>query len=125
MLQSLIGIHSSSVLSRSALVATAITLSISRPGVADEWTDCRSTAVAVILPACSILIDEGRAVGKQLGEALRRRAGAYRVRSELEKALADINRGVEIDPNNPDMYMSRALVRIDLNLRPQPRILIR
>ena len=68
-----------------------------------EYEECVRLATAVLEsnPSCA--------------EALRGRSEGFRMKRELKRALNDVNFAIAIDPNNADGYLSRGLLRHDMN----------
>ena len=45
------------------------------------------------------------------------RGGMHQQRKQWEQALADLNQAIELDPTNPDYYVSRATLYLAINKR--------
>ena len=58
--------------------------------------------------ACTRVIHAGRLQGHGLAMALQARAEGYRITEQYERALADFDRAIEIDPGVALMYANRA-----------------
>jgi tetratricopeptide (TPR) repeat protein len=60
--------------------------------------------------ACTRVINSGRLKGTDLAGALQTRAEGYRFAKQYEKALADFDRALELDPKLAKAYANRAEV---------------
>lgn len=49
------------------------------------------------------------------------RGGMEQKRKQYERAVADLTRAIELDPKNPDYYVSRATLYIEMNRKKQAR----
>jgi Flp pilus assembly protein TadD len=72
------------------------------PAVADDRTDCRGTgAPEAVVAACTRVIGTGAVQGGQLADLYAARARAYRSQSDLDRAIADFDEAIRIDPVRP------------------------
>jgi Caspase domain/TPR repeat/Tetratricopeptide repeat len=72
------------------------------PALADDRSDCRGTgAPDAVIAACTRAIGAGTAQGGQLADFYGARARAYRAQSDLDRAIADFDEAIRIDPARP------------------------
>ncbi len=80
-----------------------------RPALTE--TDCQTNkAITVIVPACSAII----ARHNDYAEAYAVRGWALRERNQVERALTDFNRALQLQPENAATYSQRALTYVRL-----------
>jgi tetratricopeptide (TPR) repeat protein len=72
---------------------------------------CRGAAGDVRIAACTRVIDGGRVRGRDLAMAHVRRANELHKHKEHDRALADLDAAIRIDPNLPNAYYGRGLIR--------------
>jgi tetratricopeptide (TPR) repeat protein len=61
------------------------------------------------LEACAAVINSGRSSGKNLAWAYNSRGNAYYVKREYDRAIAEYNKGIRLDPKNAFAYHNRGL----------------
>lgn len=85
----------------------------------DPLGDCGSLAGAadLVIRACTALIDDGKLGNKDLSRAYNNRANAFRGKKETNKAIADLDKAIELDPRNTTPYMNRAKIFDLMGLR--------
>lgn len=84
-----------------------------RPALADYAGDFKNcfaveTAGQARVDACTRVINSGRLKGGGLGRALQTRAEGYRSTQQHDKALADFDRAIELEPKVAQIYGNRA-----------------
>src|SRR5262245_54554932 len=100
----------SSVLSVPGCVyALAMSLSTS-PAVADDTQTCRQGAGDGRIAACTRVIDSARAQGNGLASAYLNRGIAYRENDDPDRALADLDQAIRLDPKLAEAYRIRGIV---------------
>lgn len=86
------------------------------PEDADYWSDLAAAyeenknyerALEALAHAIKINLDSSY--------AYHRRAEVYGSLKKYDLAIADLNQAIALDPNNPDLYESRTLIRVQLN----------
>jgi tetratricopeptide (TPR) repeat protein len=92
-------------------LAAALVLALPALARADDWGDCRSNDTAKSVAGCGVLIERGGLSDPQLGEAYSRRAMALRFRNQIDNALADITKALELIPNNTMAYTTRGSIQ--------------
>jgi tetratricopeptide (TPR) repeat protein len=70
---------------------------------------CSGTDADAAIAACSKLL-EGKASKQYMAIWLQNRGAAYARKKVFDKALADLNHAVEIDPTVPESYVNRAYI---------------
>jgi tetratricopeptide (TPR) repeat protein len=70
---------------------------------------CAGADADAAIAACSKLL-EGKASKQYMAIWLQNRGASYARKEDLDKALADLNHAVEIDPTVPESYINRAYV---------------
>jgi tetratricopeptide (TPR) repeat protein len=82
----------------SACLVLAIALNAS--ALADDRTDCRDRATApdAAVAACTRMIGSGTAKGIGLAELHGARANAYRAQGDFDRAIADFDEAIRLDP---------------------------
>jgi tetratricopeptide (TPR) repeat protein len=105
---------------KSSLICSAVylaTLSISAGAQAQasrDWTECMNEGDAfsldVIISGCNNLIQSGDETPAKLAEAYRSRGVAYAKRREYDRAIADYDKAIDLDPKNAKAYYQRGYV---------------
>jgi len=67
---------------------------------ADDWEDCKSGVSSARIAACSRVIEKKERSPKELASAYRFRATTYNAQDEKDKAKADIEEAMRLDPEN-------------------------
>ena len=73
------------------------------PAVADDWADCKLSIPERRVAACTRLINKKDESREKLALAHILRGGAYRNRNDTEKALADYNSAMRLDPKRASL----------------------
>jgi Flp pilus assembly protein TadD len=69
---------------------------------ADDRSDCRAAgAPDAVIAACTRAIGAGAVQGSQLADLYAARARAYRAQTDLDRAIADFDEAIRIDPARP------------------------
>jgi tetratricopeptide (TPR) repeat protein len=75
---------------------------LTAPALADDRADCRATgAPDTTIAACTRLIGLGGVQAHQLADLHVARGNAYRAQSDLDRAIADFDEAVRLDPARP------------------------
>jgi Flp pilus assembly protein TadD len=85
-----------------ALACFVLAAGLIAPALADDRADCRGTgAPEAVVAACTRVIGAGAVQGSQLADLYAARARAYRSQSDLDRAIADFDEAIRIDPVRP------------------------
>jgi Tfp pilus assembly protein PilF len=97
-------------MSRIVLAAVMIFFSIEAVRADDDFKTCATGSPDYAIMACTNLIEGGKLDIRQQAIAYTNRGVAFRNRGGLRRALADLNRAVEIAPDQAPVYANRGLV---------------
>jgi len=92
------------------VLAAALLLLSAEVAHADDFKTCASGAPDDAIMACTNLIEGGKLDMRQQAIAYTKRGVAFRIRGGLQRALADLNRAIELDPSLAPIYANRGLV---------------
>jgi len=82
-----------------ALACFVLAAGLIAPALADDRADCRGTgAPEAVIAACTRVIGTGAVQGNQLADLYAARARAYRSQADLDRAIADFDEAIRIDP---------------------------
>jgi tetratricopeptide (TPR) repeat protein len=76
---------------------------------ADEWDACVKLSDDLAVAGCSRAIDSRQYTGRSLARLYTRRGGAYQAHNDLDRAMADFNESMRIDPTYPPAYNNRGI----------------
>jgi tetratricopeptide (TPR) repeat protein len=101
-----------------ATVAVAVALGgalIAAPAVADDRTACAllDSGADAAIAACTRLIDSGLIAGRALAFAYNGRGVAWRRKGDTERAMADYDEAVRLDPTFGHPYSNRGNIHLD------------
>src|SRR3990170_1328845 len=80
---------------------------------ADDAADCVKASGDVRIAACTRAIESGRWQGANLVWAYGNRGDAKKTKGDLDGAIADYNRALELDSRNAIAYNNRGNVKLD------------
>ena len=80
------------------------------PVMPDDFGDCLSDRPDISIPACSNLINSGKLEGDNLSKGYQFRGIAYSFKGNYDRAIADLDRALEINPDDADTYTGRGLM---------------
>ncbi len=89
-----------------AIVAVTV-LAICRPAAADDRATCKTASGDVAIAACSSAIASKKFKGRVLSLLYTNRGVEYGLKSEFERAIADHDQAIKVDPKNPLAYNNR------------------
>ena len=92
------------------VLAAALLLLSGEVARADDFKTCASGAPDYAIMACTNLIEGGKLDTRQQAIAYTKRGVAFRIRGGLQRALADLNRAIELDSSLAPIYANRGLV---------------
>lgn|SRR5262249_14464224 len=78
-----------------------------------EWNQCtgrEGSAPDVIIQGCTVVIQAGEETGTRMAAAFNNRGVAYRYKGDKDRALADINQAIQLDPNAANHYNNRGII---------------
>jgi tetratricopeptide (TPR) repeat protein len=82
-----------------ALACLVLATGLIAPALADDRSDCRGpSAPDAAVAACTRLIGAGAAKGPQLADLYAARGSAYRAQAYLDRAIADFDEAIRLDP---------------------------
>ena len=90
-----------------ACMAVVVLAGLPRAAAADEWESCVRLSEGLAVAGCSRAIDSHQYTGRSLARLYARRGGAYQTQGDLNRALADFNESMRIDPTYPSAYNNR------------------
>src|SRR5262245_20270719 len=95
------------VMSRFSLVATIIILCGRVAPGAQEIGDCGHPVPERSLQGCSAVIQRGGAAPETLSASYTLRGAAYIIRGEYDRAIADRNEAIRLNPKDPEAFTTR------------------
>jgi tetratricopeptide (TPR) repeat protein len=95
---------------RIVLAAALLLLSAEVAHADDDFKTCASGAPDYAIMACTNLIEGGKLDKREQAIAYTNRGVAFRVRGGVQRALADLNRAIELDSSLAPIYANRGLV---------------
>ena len=90
-----------------ACMAVVVLAGLPRVAAADEWDSCVKLSDDLAVAGCSRAIDSRQYTGRSLARLYARRGGAYQTQGDLNRAMADFNESMRIDPTYPAAYNNR------------------
>jgi tetratricopeptide (TPR) repeat protein len=107
----------SSIIRWSIVTATLIMLGLAVPASAtflDDIADCNQGADSDLrVDGCSGLIESGRLAGNNLAIAHVNRGNAYNAIREIDHAIADYDKAIEIKPDYAPAYYNRGIAHFE------------
>src|SRR3954468_14541336 len=101
------------ILQSLALTAVVVNLSSSNPASAvnrRDWTDCNQTAEPDrSIVACTKILDDQAETSKNHAGAYLGRGRAYSAKREFDRAIADYNEAISLEPEIAQPYLSRGI----------------
>ena len=84
-------------------------------GMAEDQADCKLSREKPddAVSACTRLIEKGGRTNSDLATIYTHRGKAWDEKDEEDRALADYNKALELDPNNADAYFDRGVYFFD------------
>jgi lipoprotein NlpI len=92
-----------------AVSGTLLALTSAAGAPADDRRTCAEVSGDVAIAACSRMIASGRYRGSELAKAYYFRGVEYRDKGDLDRALADLNQAIRLDPKFALAYNNRGL----------------
>jgi tetratricopeptide (TPR) repeat protein len=94
-----------------AVLAVSATAAPASADATDRWQRCRAAEPDVSITACSEIIARGKREKKSRRiEAYINRGSAYRLKGKLDLALADLDKGLRLNPMLPRALIARAAI---------------
>ncbi len=96
-------------------IAAALLFTLASPnmGRASAAEDCNDGHGKVAIRSCTELIKSGKLSPENLATAYLNRAIAYANLGKLDKAHQDLDRSIELSPNDPLLFYNRGNIAID------------
>src|SRR5262245_36601311 len=98
------------------VLAAALLLLGAEAACADDFKTCATGAPDYAIMACTNLIEGGKLDTRQQAIAYSNRGMVFRIRGGLQRALADFNRAIELEPQSPDAFAGRAQANLKKGL---------
>lgn len=99
---------------KSGLIALSALTALSvapRPAAADDYETCEKQSGDVAIAACTRALATGRYKGRQLAATYDNRGVEYAAKREFDKAFADYDEAIRIDPKFAFPYSNRGDAR--------------
>jgi lipoprotein NlpI len=93
-----------------AVVAVSATIGPAMAATDREWQDCIADDPAVAIPACTGIIEANGETQEDMAVAYHNRAFAWHHKGDLDRAIADYDEAIELNPNFYSAYAGRANV---------------
>src|SRR5262249_38857129 len=77
---------------------------------ADNWDDCKSDPPDTTIRGCTRVISNSRETPHNRAVAFSNRGRAYRIKGDWDRAMADYNESLELDPRLSNAHLGRGLV---------------
>jgi len=90
-----------------ACLAVMVLAGLPRVAAADELDSCVKLSDDLAVAECSRVIDSHQYTGRSLARLYTRRGGAYQAQGDVNRAVADYNESMRIDPTYPAAYSNR------------------
>jgi tetratricopeptide (TPR) repeat protein len=90
-----------------ACMAVVVLAGLPRVAAADEWDSCVKLSDDLAVAGCSRAIDSRQYTDRSLARLYARRGGAYAAQGDFNRAVADYNESMRIDPTYPAAYLNR------------------
>ena len=88
-------------------VAAVTVLAVCRPAAADDRETCKTASGDVAIEACGRAIASKKYKSRVLSLLYTNRGVEYGLKSDFERAIADHDQAIKIDPKNPLAYNNR------------------
>jgi tetratricopeptide (TPR) repeat protein len=103
------------------IVAGLIAAALSSPVMAQRSSDWQACVKSQSAPdagirACTNIINSGREKGRNLAIAYNNRGDAFWVKNDNDKAFADYDQAIKIDPKYATAYVNRGIIHRRLGL---------
>src|SRR5262245_27449020 len=90
-----------------ASMAVVVLAGLPRVAASDEWDSCVKLSDYLSVAGCSRAIDSNQYTSRSLARLYARRGGAYQAQGDSNRAIADYNESMRIDPTYPAAYNNR------------------
>ena len=97
------------------VAATLLMLGAVTPAAADDVADCNSDNPDLRIRGCTSVIEAGRYEGDNLAIAYTSRGTAYSEKGEYDRAIADFDRAIQLNPDYAFAYYDRGNAYFDKN----------
>src|SRR5437667_395115 len=92
-----------------AVISTVLLVAAATPVLAGEndWRDCTGDDPGRSIAGCTRIIRSMGQAKKPFAPAYYNRGLAYAANGEFDRAIADFNETIRLDPTDPDAFISR------------------
>ena len=97
------------LLSLASWITTGAVWAVGKPAAGDGSQKCYTALNSVAISYCTEAIESGQLSGKALGFVFYRRANAYNEIGERDRAIADYNQAIRINPNHAGSFSNRGV----------------
>src|SRR6476661_245800 len=91
------------------LAALLIATTFAQPAFADDWETCAKGAGDEAIAACTRAIKSGTYNGKTLALAYSNRGVEWKAKGDIDKAIADYDKAIELNPEYASALNNRGL----------------
>ena len=88
---------------------------ITAPAVADNWADCSASGADRVIKGCSAIINAGNENKQLLVIAYVERGSAYLSITDFDRAIADYDKSIGLDPKSAISYFSRGSAYLSMD----------
>ena len=113
------------LLSLASWITTGVVWAVGKPAAGDGSQKCYTALNSVAISYCTEAIESGQLSGKALGFAFYRRANAYNEIGERDRAIADYNQAIRINPNHAGSFSNRGVAHARPGALPCSRAVVR
>ena len=97
------------LLSLASRIPSGVVWAVSKPAPGEASQKCYTVGNSAVISYCTEAIDTGQLSGKALGFAFYRRANAYSEIGEQDRAIADYDQAIRINPNHAASFANRGV----------------
>jgi tetratricopeptide (TPR) repeat protein len=102
-------LHLILLLTLASWTSSGVVWAVGKPAAVGGGQRCYTAASSAAITYCTEAIESGQLSGKALGFAFYRRANAYNEVGEPDRAIADYNQAIRINPNHAGSFSNRGV----------------